>query len=186
VASQDDAGANAASPQARYRLEHWSRILWAMALLFGSLPVASRLLLGGWGFEAAAEIAILCAFLGTYFYIAGWRRFRTIPDAATMIEQALQLASTGETGEAIALLTHAIRLSPRLWQTYQYRGALHLAQPAAEEALQDLAEAIRLAPMEPSLYWLRAQAYTLLGDASAAQRDQETAAALQAAIGKNQ
>jgi tetratricopeptide (TPR) repeat protein len=185
VVSPDNADAKAPRP-ARFSPERWSRIFWAMALLFGSLPIASLLFLGGWGFEGAAEIACLCAIVGTYFYIADRRSFRAIPDSASMIEQAMSLASTGETGEAIALLTHAIDLSPRLWQAYQYRGALYLSQPAsAEKALQDFMEAIRLAPQEAFLYWLRGQAYNLLGDGSAARRDRETAAALNAGSPKS-
>jgi len=157
-----------------------------MALLFGSLPVSSALFLGGWGFEGAAEIACLCAVLGAYFHLAGRRSFRTIPDSASIIEQAMSLASTGETGEAIALLTRAIGLSPRLWQAYQYRGVLYLSQPgAAGKALQDLTEAIRLAPREADLYWLRGQACNLVGDDSAARRDAETAAALNAGSPKS-
>jgi tetratricopeptide (TPR) repeat protein len=150
-----------------------------MALLFGSLPVASRIFLGAWGFEGAAEISFLCLILGTCFYIASRRSFSAIPDSATMMDQAIRLAVLGRTDEAIALLTHAIRFSPRLWQAYQYRGEMHLSQPnSAGKALQDFSEAIRLAPEEPHLYRLRGQAHNLLGDDSAASRDNAIAAAL--------
>jgi len=150
-----------------------------MSLLFGSLPVASRIFLGVWGFEGAAEISFLCLILGTYFYIAGRRGSRAIPDSATMMNQAIGLASLGRTDEAIALLTQVIRLSPRLWQAYQYRGEAYLTQRnSADKALQDFTEAIRLASEEPHLYWLRGQAHNLLGDDSAACRDYAVAAAL--------
>ena len=150
-----------------------------MALLFGSLPVASKLLLGDWGFDGAAEISCLCLILGTYFHIVSRRRSPPVPDPATMLDQAMQLASSGGTDQATALLTEAIRLSPQLWQAYQYRGELYLRQgDSVEAALQDLTEAIRLAPAEPHLHFLRGQAHSLLGDDPSSRRDYETAAAL--------
>ena len=135
---------------------------WAMALLFASMPAASKLFLGVWGFDGAAEIACLCLILGTYFHIVGRRR-RAIPDPATMLDQALRLAWSGEIDEAIALLTETIRQSPQLWQAFQYRGELYLRQQRFDAALQDLNEAIRLAPEEPHLYILREQAQNLPG-----------------------
>jgi regulator of sirC expression with transglutaminase-like and TPR domain len=50
-----------------------------------------------------------------------------------------------------------------LWQAFQYRGELYLRQQSFDAALQDLNEAIRLAPEEPHLYILRGQAHSLLG-----------------------
>ena len=49
---------------------------------------------------------------------------------------------------------------------------------AAESALQDLTEAIRLAPDEPHLYVLRSHVFTLLGRESSARADLEAAARL--------
>jgi tetratricopeptide (TPR) repeat protein len=150
-----------------------------MSLLFGSLPVASRIFLGGWGFEGAAEISILGAILGTYFYVSGRRNFPAIPDAAAMMDQAIRLAALGRTDAAIALLTKVIRLSPRVWQAYQYRGEVYLwRQGSASKALQDFTEAIGLAPEEPHLYWLRGQSYRQLGADAAALQDDVAAAAL--------
>ena len=134
---------------------------WAMALLFASMPAASKLFLGVWGFDGAAEIACLCLILGTYLHIAGRRAARAIPDPASMLDQAIQLASAGQVDEAIALLTETIRLSPQLWQAFQYRGELYLHQQSLDAALRDLDEAIRLAPEEPHLYALRGQAQNL-------------------------
>jgi len=136
---------------------------WAMAFLFASMPAASRLFLGVWGFDGAAEIACLCLILGTYFHIVGRRRVPAIPDPAAMLDQAIQFASSGRIDAAIALLTETMRLSPQLWQAYQYRGELYLRQQSFDAALQDLNEAIRLAPEEPHLYILRGQAHSLLG-----------------------
>jgi tetratricopeptide (TPR) repeat protein len=147
----------------RQRARQWSRMAWAMAFLFASMPVASKLFLGVWGFDGAPEIACLCLVLGTYFHIAGRRRSAAIPDPATMLDQAIHLASSGQPDEAIALLTETIRLSPQLWQAYQYRGELYLRQQCFDAALGDLNEAIRLAPEEPHLYILRGQAHGLLG-----------------------
>src|ERR1035437_6016144 len=138
----------------RRRTRQWSRMAWAMAFLFASMPAASKLFLGVWGFDGATEIACLCLILGTYFHIVSRRRIPAIPDAASMLEEAIQLASSGQTDPAIAMLTETIRLSPQLWQAFQYRGELYLWQQSFEAALPDLNEAIRLAPEEPRLYIL--------------------------------
>jgi len=134
-----------------------------MAFLFASMPAASKLFLGVWGFDGAVEIACLCLILGTYFHIVGRQRSPAIPDPSTMLDQAIQLAASGRMDEAIALLTETIRLSPQLWQAFQYRGELYLRQQSFDAALQDLNEAIRLAPEEPHLYILRGQAQSLMG-----------------------
>jgi tetratricopeptide (TPR) repeat protein len=128
------------------------------------MPAASKLFLGVWGFDGAAEIACLCLMLGTYFHLMGRRRSWAVPDPASMLDQARQLALSGQMDEAIALLTETIRLSPQLWQAFQYRGELYLRQQSFDAALRDLNEAIQLAPEEPHLYILRAQAQSMLGE----------------------
>jgi Flp pilus assembly protein TadD len=149
-----------------------------MAVVFGSLPVASRIFLGGWGFDGAAEIGGLCLLVGAYFHIVS-RRFSAVPDPATILERAGQCASAGRADQAITLLTEGIRLSPQLWQAFQYRGELYLRQGArVDAALQDFSEAIRLAPGEPHLYLLRGHVYSLAGDESSARSDYARAAAL--------
>ena len=56
---------------------------------------------------------------------------------------------------------------------------MRLAEPdAAESALKEFTEAIRLAPGEPHLYILRSHAFSLLGDDSSARADLEAAARL--------
>jgi tetratricopeptide (TPR) repeat protein len=149
-----------------------------MAVVFGSLPLAARLFLGGWGFDGAAEIACLCLIAAAYFHIVS-RRFPAIPDPATILEQAGEQAAAGRGDRAIALLTEGIRLSPQLWQAFQYRGELYLLQgERVDEALRDFSEAIRLAPGERHLYLLRGRAYGLLGDEASARTDYARAAAL--------
>lgn len=149
-----------------------------MAVVFGSLPLASRVFLGGWGFDGAAEIGCLFLLVGAYFHIVS-RRFPAIPDPATILERAGQRASAGRSDQAITLLTEGIRLSPQLWQAFQYRGELYLRQgDQVEAALQDFSEAIRLAPQEPHLYLLRGHVYSLLGDESSSRSDYARAAAL--------
>ncbi len=149
-----------------------------MAVVFGSLPLASRIFLGGWGFDGAAEIGCLCLIAGVYFHIVS-RRFPAVPDPATILERAAERAASGRPDRAIALLTEGIRLSPELWQAYQYRGELYLQQgDQTDAARQDFSEAIRLAPTEPHLYLLRGRAYSLLDDEGAARRDYARAAAL--------
>jgi tetratricopeptide (TPR) repeat protein len=163
------------------RAGQWARTAWALALLFGSLPLASKLFLGGWSFEGAAEIACLCGALGVYLQVRAGRRLRALPDSAALLDEAIQLASSGEVDRAIAVLTQAIRLDPRLWQAYQYRGELRLRDPeSVDDALQDFTEAIQLAPQEPHLYLRRSQIYLLLGDDFAGVKDRKTAEELRA------
>jgi tetratricopeptide (TPR) repeat protein len=155
------------------------RAALGLAILFASLPLASKLLLGGWGFDDAPAIACLCLVAAAYLYFAGRVRRPPIPDSATMLGEAIHLAAAGDTGRGIALLNKALRLSPRLWQAREYRGQILLGHPdAAESALRDFTEAIRLAPNEPHLYILRSHVFTLLGQESSARADLETAARL--------
>lgn len=136
-----------------------------MSLLLASLPLASWLFLGGWGFDGAGEMACLCLFIGAYFQIVSRRRFPAVPDPAAMLDEAIHLGSSNQSGQAIAWLTEAIRLSPWFWQAFQYRGELYLArQDSIQAALDDFEEAIRLAPGEPHLYVLRDRARSLLDD----------------------
>ena len=161
------------------RARQWCRAALALAFLFGSLPLAGKLFLGGWGFDGAPGIACLCLVTAAYLYFAGRERRQPIPDSATILGEAIRLAASGETGRGIALLNEALRLSPRLWQARQYRGQMRLGEPdAAESALQDFTEAIRLAPDEPHLYILRSHVFTLLGQKSSARADLEVAARL--------
>jgi tetratricopeptide (TPR) repeat protein len=160
------------------RVRQWIRTAWAMAAIFASLPLASWLFLGSWGFEGAAEFACLCAIVAIYLTIRS-RRLRALPDSATLLDEASQLASTGRVDRAIARLTRALRLDPQLWQALQYRGELLLRDPeTAQSAIQDFDNAIRIAPAEAHLYLLRSQAFVLLGDQESAERDVETATRL--------
>jgi tetratricopeptide (TPR) repeat protein len=151
----------------------------ALAVLFASMPLASKLFLGSWGFDGASAIACLCLIAAAYLYFAGRQSRLPIPDPAALLSEAIRLVESGETGQGIALLDEALRLSPRLWQARQYRGEIRLAEPdAAGSAIQDFTEAIRLAPGEPHLYVLRSHAYTLLGREASARADLEAAARL--------
>jgi tetratricopeptide (TPR) repeat protein len=135
----------------------------ALAFLFASLPIAGRLLLGAWGFQDATVLSCLCFILAAYLHIRGRRSFRVVPDDAALLDRAIQLAASGQSGEGIALLTEAIRLSPRLWQALQYRGELYLQRGSVDAALRDFNEAIGLAPNEPHIHVLRGYARSLLG-----------------------
>lgn len=151
-----------------------------MALLFASLPIACRVFVGVWGFDGAFEASCLCLVLGTYLHLLGRRSLPAIPDAATLLDRAIRLAIEGRTDRAIHFLTEAIRLNPRLWQAFQYRGELYLLQPeTVDAALNDFTEAIRLAPEEPHLYVLRGQTHRLLGDDLSARNDCEMASRCQ-------
>lgn len=142
----------------RSRARQWSHTAWAIAAVFGSMPVAGRLLLGSWGFEGALELACGLTLLGTYFHILGRRPYRTAPDPATVLDRAIRLAADGKVEEAIHTLTETIRVNPRLWQAYQYRGELHLTLDRPGAALSDFETAIALAGAEPHLCVLRDRA----------------------------
>lgn len=143
----------------------WSRTAWALALLFATLPIASKLFVGVWGFSGAAELALLCALLGTYFHFTA-RRNVALRDASAMLDKALLLARSGETERSIDLLTKTIRFNPRLWQAYQYRAELHLVRGEPQKAIEDLTIAIRLAPEEEQLQGLLERAERLVSDKS--------------------
>jgi len=161
------------------RARQWRRAAVALAFLFASLPLAGKLFLGSWRFDGALEIACLCLFAAAYLYFAGREPQPPIPDSAAILDEALRLALSGETGKGLALLDEALRLNPSLWQAWEYRGQIRLAQPdGGESALNDFTEAIRLAPDEPHLYILRSRAFTLLENDSSARADLESAARL--------
>ncbi|HLK65303.1 MAG TPA: hypothetical protein VKU19_17810 [Bryobacteraceae bacterium] len=161
------------------RARQLSRAALALALLFASLPLISMLFLGSWGFDGAMGIAGLFLVAAAYLHLAGRGRRSTLPDPATFLDEAIRLAGVGEIDRGIELLDEALRLSPHLWQAREYRGQMRLAEPnAAEFALRDFTEAIRLAPLEPHLYILRSHVYTLLGRDAPARADLETAAQL--------
>ena len=158
------------------RARQWSRTAWALAAVFGSLPLASWLFLGGWGFEGSAELACLCAIVALYLTVRS-RRLRMLPDSATLLDEASQLAAAGRVDRAIARLTRAIQLDPQLWQALQYRGELRQREPeTVRGAIEDFTGAIRLAPGEAHLYLLRGRAHALLGEEAEAADDQATAA----------
>lgn len=147
---------------ARSYARQWSRTAWALSMLLASLPISSRLFLGAWGFETAGELALLLGMAGMYLHFASRRQSPVLPDPASLLDQAIQLASAGQIDEAIAILTKVIAASPKLWQALQYRGELYLWQNRIEAALRDFDEAIRLAPEESHLCGLREGARALL------------------------
>ncbi len=166
------------------RARQWSHAALALAVLFASWPISSRLLLGSWGFDGASGLAALCLVAAAYLHLAGRESRGPSPDPAAILNQAIWLAESGDIGGGIALLNEALRLSPRFWQARQYRGQIRLDQPgAAGSALQDFTEAIHLAPTEPDLYVLRSRAHALLGRESDALADLDAAARLQAEAG---
>jgi tetratricopeptide (TPR) repeat protein len=137
------------------RARHWSRTAWIVSLLFAGLTVASGLFVGDWGLGV---IPVGFAILGTYFYLVSRPRYHSLPDGAALLDRAIRAARAGKIDKAHSLLTRAIRMNPRLWQAFQYRGELHLAQGNAEAAIEDFDEAIRLAPGEEHLRALRTHA----------------------------
>jgi tetratricopeptide (TPR) repeat protein len=178
-APEDDEDVDPPADAGISRARQWRRAALALAFLFASLPLAGKLFLGSWRFEGALDIAGLCLVAAAYLYFVGRETRTPIPDSAATLDEALQLAASGETDRALALLDEAIQLNPHLWQAWQYRGQMRLAEPdAAESALNDFTEAIRLAPDEPHLYILRSYVFTLLGRDSTARADLETAARL--------
>jgi tetratricopeptide (TPR) repeat protein len=178
-AAQDDDDVEPPADGSASRARQWLRAALALAFLFASLPLAGKLFLGSWRFNGALEIACLCLFAAAYLYFVGRGRRPPMPDSAAILDAALQLAASGETGRGIALLDEALRLNPSLWQAWEYRGQMRLGDTdAVESALKDFTEAIRLAPGEPHLYILRSHAFSLLGHDSSARADLEAAARL--------
>src|SRR5581483_11985389 len=106
------------------RARQWSRAALALAFVFASLPLASRLILGSWGFDNAPGIGCLFLVASAYLYFAGRVRRPPIPDSATILDEAIRVASSGETDRAIALLDESFRLNPHLWQAREYRGEI--------------------------------------------------------------
>ena len=149
------------------RAGQWTRTALAMALVFGSMPLASKLFLGSWGFQEAAGIACLCLIAAAYLHIRDRQHRASLRDDAASMELALRLASERRYEDAIALITEVVRLSPRFWQGFQLRGELYLRRPGgADAAVRDFTEAIRLAPDERHLDLLRAHAHALMGSGS--------------------
>src|SRR5579872_2977514 len=97
------------------RARQWCRAALALALVFGSLPLASRLILGSWEFEDAPAIACLFLVAAAYLSFVGRPRRPPIPDSAAILGEAIRLAAAGETDQGIALLNEAFRLDPSLW-----------------------------------------------------------------------
>jgi Flp pilus assembly protein TadD len=147
----------------------------AIGLLFASMPVAAKILMGVWGFQEAAAISIICFAIAAYLYLLSRGRTRAIPDGAEMMDRARRLAASGKMAKATFVLTKALSLDPKLWQAFQYRGELQVSQGDYRGALDDFSEAIRLAPQERHLYLLRAQVYRAMGQDTPAQHDYETA-----------
>lgn len=137
-----------------------------MAVLFGALALGSKILLGAWPFDGAPELSIVCLVAAAYFGMISRRRVAALPDPAVLLDQAFHLVTSGQLDDALALLTEAIRVSPQLWQAFQYRGELYILQQNAEAAVRDFSEAIRLAPSEHHLYALRERATGAVGAAS--------------------
>ena len=178
-ASPDNEDVETSSDAWPSRARQWRRAALALALLFGSMPLTAKLFLGSWGFDGATGTACLFLAVAAYLYFAGRKDQPPLPDPAAILDEAIRQASLGQIDRGLALLDEALRLSPRLWQARQYRGEMQLAaSDAAESALQDFTEAIRLAPDEPHLYVLRSHVFTLLGRDSFASADLETAARL--------
>ncbi len=75
-----------------------------------------------------------------------------------MLDEAIQLVSAGETARALRVLGRTIAVNPWFWQAFQYRGLIRLRRGEFDAAIADFDEAIRLAPDEPHLRELRAEA----------------------------
>jgi len=81
-----------------------------------------------------------------------------------MMDRASRLTASGRWARAISVLTRALGLDRKLWQAFQYRAELRASQGDYRGALDDISEAIRLAPEEPHLYLLRARLYSAMGE----------------------
>ena len=142
------------------------------------MPLAAKTILGVWAFQEAAAISIICFAIAAYLHLRSRSWTPTIPDGAEMMDRAFRMTASGKMARAISVLTKTLRLDRKLWQALQYRAQLRASQGDYTGALEDLDEAIRLAPKERHLYLLRASVYSAMGRASPAQQDYETASRL--------
>jgi serine/threonine-protein kinase len=142
------------------------------------MPVAARIVLGVWAFQEAGAISITCFAIATYLHLRSRGRTPTTPDGAEMMDRAFRLTASGKMARAISILTKTLRLDRKLWQALQYRAQLRASQGDYVRALEDLDEAIRIAPKERHLYLLRAHVYSAMGQESPAQQDYEAASRL--------
>lgn len=126
--------------------------------------MAARIVLGVWAFQEAAAIAVICFALAGYLHLRSRSRIPTIPDSAAMMDRASRLTASGRMARAISVLTKALGLDRKLWQAFQYRAELRASQRDYRGALDDISEAIRLAPREPHLYLLRARLYNAMDE----------------------
>ena len=126
-------------------------------MLFASMPVAARIVLGVWAFQEAGAISVICFAIAAYLHLRSRGRMPTIPDSATLMDRASRLTASGRMAKAISVLTKALGLDRRLWQAFQYRAELRASQGDYRGALEDVSQAIRLAPREEHLYQLRAR-----------------------------
>ena len=153
--------------QARYfeivgvKTRQWSAAALALGLLFASLPLTAKVITGYWQFEDAGALAALCFATAGYLYIRT-RRFIPAPDSAVLLGETMRWAERGRVRKAIRILTRATRMSPYFWQAYEYRGKLYLVRHKFSAALHDFEEAVTLAPHEPHLDQLRAEAQRLM------------------------
>ena len=175
----DEEDAEPIADEWTFQARRWCRVALALAFLFASMPLVGVLFLGSWGFDGSLGIACLFLIAAAYLHLASRPSRPPLPDPSTILEEAMQLAASGEIDKGCQLLDEVLRVSPRLWQARQYRGQMRLVEPdAAEAVLQDFTEAIRLAPKEHHLYVLRSHIFTRLGHDSSARSDLETAARL--------
>jgi len=136
--------------------------------------MASRLFLGVWGFPEALGISGICFTVAIYLFVRSGGRV-VVPDGAAMLDRAQRFVTAGKVPRAISVLTRTIVLDPNFWQAHELRGRLRATQGEYVEALKDFSEAIRLAPRERHLYFLRAQVYDHIGQNVLAQQDYEAA-----------
>jgi hypothetical protein len=150
----------------RARARQWSRTAFALAALFGSFPVAGRILMGEWSFEGAFGLACLWLAIGAYLHVRA-RRLQSLPDPAARLDDAIHRAENGDLNGAFRVLDRTIAESPWFWQAFQRRAELRVSVGEIEAALDDFDQAILLAPDEPHLRQLRTYAESLLdpGDA---------------------
>ncbi len=110
---QDDEDVELLAEASASRARQWCRAALALALIFASLPLAGKLFLGSWRFDAL-DIACLCMLAAGYLYFVERDRRPPTPDSATILNRALQLAASGATGRGLAILDEALRLDPGL------------------------------------------------------------------------
>ena len=132
---------------------HWS---WWSGIMYNKIPVG---------------VILVVLLVG----LKAWSGYGSLSEAEQRHNAGLELFEQGHLEEAIAEYDEAIRLEPRTFIVYYYRGIAYHALGQLERAIEDLNEAIRLDPKYALTYSARGNSYRHLGEYQRAIEDYDEA-----------